>query len=251
MKNKIILALTILLCASTAWSTTIFVFNPESGTRRIRSAAIGLEDYLKSRGIKAKVQIFTNPVDFKQQSARLKPEYAIVASYFFYSGAAEYGWKPLLSGHRNRVQGFSKILVSGRGIYNPGQLRNKAIATVSLGKETIYFINTQFLQPLGLSVRTVRLVTVSKDIDAIMALGFQQVDGAIVTNQSLASLKRINPTVFNSIKTLRVLPMIAYPKLVNFSNAADAPKVQDAFRRLTMRGKGRDFLLFLGLTGFQ
>jgi hypothetical protein len=251
MKNRILVLLLFVMFSSPVWATTIFVFNPESGARRVRAATTGLEDFLRSQGVKAKVQIFTNPVDFKQQVQRLKPEYAVVASYYYSSSAGDYGWKPLMQGHRNNVRGFSKILVTSQGIQNPVQLRNKAVATVSLGRQTLYFINAQFLQPLGLSLNTVRIVTVSKDIDAIMALGFQQVDGAIVTNQSLDTLKRINPSVYSSIKVLRTLPLIAFPQLVCFPNAPDAFKVQEAFRMLTMGSSGREFLLFLGLTGFQ
>ena len=229
----------------------IFIFNPESKIRNVRVAKVSLEKYLQEEGIAAKVHIFANPKDFEILAARLKPDFAIVASYYYRAMKSRFQWKTLLSGYKNNRSGFNKILVTPKSIKNPRELRNKGIANVFMGEATKRFVDSQFLRPLGLSSKNVRIVTVSKDIDAIMALAFRQVQGAIVTQDSFTTLKRINPSAIKNLNQLRKLPQIAYPKVVAFTGAKETRKLKSSIQKLTLTNSGGIILRFLKITSFR
>ncbi len=229
----------------------IFVFNPESKAGQLQAARVSLSRFMAAEGIEAQVSLFANAIDFERAVARQKPDYAIVASYYYSAAAKEMQWRALLSGHRNGEEAFRKVFMVDQSVSKAADLKNKAVATTSFGAATFSFVNAQFLQPVGLSATQVRLITVSKDIDGLMALAVGQVKGAIVTQDSLEKLKSINGTALASMKELRRLPAIQYPRLVQFQQAQDATKVRAAFRRLTTSSEGADFLRYLGITGFQ
>ena len=174
-----------------------------------------------------------------------------MASYYFAAQGREMQWRPLLSGHLNGDESFRKIFMVDHSVAKLSELRDKPVATTSFGPATLSFVNQHFLQPVGLSVSQVRLITVSKDVDGLMALAIGQVKGAIVTQDSIERLKSINASAFVSMKELRKLPAIAYPKLVQFPQVQDSTKVRNAFRKMTITTDGGDFLRFLGVTGFQ
>lgn len=236
---------------SVGFSLDIFVFNPESKSGQTQAARVSLSRFMSAEGLQAQVTVFANSIDFERAVARTKPDYAIVASYYYNAAAKEMQWRALLSGHRNGEEAFRKVFMVDQSVAKAADLKNKAVATTSFGAATFSFVNLQFLQPLGLNASQVRLITVSKDIDGLMALAVGQVKGAIVTQDSIEKLKSINAAAFESMKELRKLPAIQYPKVVQFSEAKDAAKVRQAFRRLAISSEGADFLRYLGITGFQ
>lgn len=229
----------------------IFVFSPESKSGQIQIARASLERHLQEEGIRAQVHFFANAVDFEQAVPRVKPQYAIVASYYFAAQGKDMQWRPLLSGHFNGEESFRKIFMVDQSVAKLSDLKGKAVATTSIGGATYTFVNQQFLLPVGLSVTQVRLITVSKDVDGLMALAVGQVKGAIVTQDSIDKLKSINTSAFVTMKEMRKLPAIAYPKLVHFPQAQDTAKLRNAFRKMTTASASGDFLRFLAVTGFQ
>ena len=240
-----------LLVAHAANGATIFIFNPEGKIHEVQSVKSGMESFLSANGIHDKVYIFASPKDFQNAVDRLKPDIALVASYYYITMKNRYQWYQLLSGHYNNRPGFEKILVAKKNIGSAFQLRDKSIATVILGPSSIPFIENQFLRPIGLSAATVRLVSVSKDLDAIMALGFEQVDGAIVTLSSFNTMSGINPKTTGNLRIILKLPMIDYPKIAAFPSAKDAGKYRNVFLKLGSSDAYKPILRYFGVTGFQ
>src|SRR5262245_58150511 len=118
-------ALILCLGCSMLHALDIFIFSPESKTGQIQSAGASLEKYLAAEGISAKVHIFANAVDFEAAVPRLKPEYAVVSSYYFTAGPKEFQWKILLSGHSGGDEFFQKILMVENAVSKPADLRDK------------------------------------------------------------------------------------------------------------------------------
>jgi hypothetical protein len=165
---------------------------------------------------------------------------------------SRYNWNIYLSGHYNNLRYFQKILVTSKGINTPGNLINKNIATVIPGRSSYGYINYRFLKPLGLSSKKVRLISVSKDFDAIMALGFGQVDGAIITWSSFNRIIKINPTLLRKIKILKELPAISYPYVVKFPDSKDSNKMRYIFGGIGNSNIGKQILMqYFQITGFK
>jgi len=173
---------------------------------------------------------------------------AIVASYFYSSQAATYKWKAVLAGHNKGENTFNKELVTLKSIKDPRDLNHKALATVSLGT-SLKFLDYQL--PAGLAAQDLRVVSVSKDIDAIMALGFKQVEAAIAMRESFERLKKINPVAVKDLHILQTLKSVEYPKIVVFPGANDIESISRTFRNIPYRGSTKRVLIFFGVTGFR
>ena len=243
MRTVFMIGVVILLIVS-AHAETVFILNPEAGAGNIRFVKQEIERHLISEGIDCNVHIFVNPVDFDTAVERYRPDIAIVASYFYSLRSEKYQWRLLLSGNNSGSTRFSKILVAKKNVGTIQDLRNKNIAAVSFGPETESIINIQ-LSP-GLSTAMVRIISVSKDIDAIMALAFDQVTAAIVTRESFDRLKGINLEMAGTMRILRSLNPIDYPMVVAFPEGKNIDKIRAALKRLS----SKDILKYFGVTGF-
>ncbi|MBF0225321.1 MAG: hypothetical protein HQK76_07685 [Desulfobacterales bacterium] len=251
MKAKFIV-ITIFFCLffslQTALAEIMFIFNPETRVSEVQQVKLSLKQYLKSKGIEMEVYLFGNTDDFENSIVRLNPDHAIIISYYYQSMKSKLQWRSILAGHYYGEKQFNKLLVSPKSITDLKQLQNKRLAAVSLGSISLSYLDYQL--PEGFSSQNIHLVKVSKDIDAIMALGFEQVEGAIVTLDSFEKLKIINSNVYNKLHILQKLASISYPKLVFFPKTNSNEKLILAFKNLPYDGETKIILRFLGITGF-
>jgi len=232
----------------TGYADTLFVFNPEAKISKITKVKTELEDYLKSQGINADVYIFATPEDFENSAKRLQPAAAIVASYYYTMMKNKYLWNAVLAGHKDGAKFYNKVMVSLKSVTAPLQLKDKSLAAVSLGSSSSYI---DALLPPGLSARTVRIVSVSKDIDAIMALGFEQVQAAIVIKENFEKLEKINPDVVKNLHILQEMNPIPYPKFVVFPESAHTELFINAFKKILYKEPTKEVLKFFDITGFD
>jgi len=234
---------------NSVYGETVFIFNPEAKSSKTESVRSGLEDYLGREGIASNVYIFANPEDFRNSVGRLKPALAIIASYYYKAMESTYNWKAILSGHDKGLKSFNKVLVTSASVKNAVQLRNRSLAAVSLGAASLSYIDAQL--PSELPAKDIRIVSVSKDIDAIMALGFEQVEAAIVTQTSFDKLSQINPDVVKNLHILQALNPIEYPKIAAFPNAENIEKYIKIFQEMDPREAAKEILKFFDVTGFK
>ncbi len=110
-----------------------------------------------------------------------------------------------------------KILTAKGNIININLLKGKIIA--SSGNEE--YTKNVLIQMLGEEkkaiVNSMRILTVPKDIDALMAVGYGMADSALTTERSLAKLAAINPKQYRFLRPLAkseeiLLPIVAAPK---------------------------------------
>lgn len=232
-----------------AYAETMFILNPEARVSEIEGVRKGIQAYLNSKGVSSEVFIFANPEDFQNSVGRLKPDVAIVASYYYNAMQGGYNWKALLSGYRNGEKTFSRSLVTPVSVTDPLQLKNKSLAMVSLGASALPYIESQM--PSGLSVKDIRIVSVSKDIDAIMALGFEQVQAAVVTQENFEKLKQINPEAVKNLHILQSLNPVEFPKIAVFPNAGNAADAKKIFQEMSYEGPAKAILKFFDVTEFK
>ena len=248
VKIKLIILFLFLFSIDLVFAETIFIFNPETRITRIRKVKSGIENHLKSKGIHTDVYIFVKSEDFENSVSRLKPDLAIVSSYYYSLMASKYKWHAVLSGHKDGEKIFTKVLVTLKSLNNPQQLINKNLATVSLGASSLSFIDS--LLPSGLSTENIHVVSVSKDIDAMIALAFEQVEAAIVTIASFNKLKKNNPVAVKNLHIMQKLNPIQYPKIAVFPKAESIEKLTSALKEMPYNGNTKIVLRFFGVTGF-
>ncbi|MBF0120157.1 MAG: hypothetical protein HQK79_15085 [Desulfobacterales bacterium] len=252
MKNigKILIYLLLLSIFSfkSVLAERLFIFNPEAKTSDFGPIKIKLEKLLSSEGLTTEVYLFANSEDFNIAVKHFKPDFAIVASYYFTSMVNTYNWKSILAGHKKGEKEYNKILIALNSIKEPLHLKAKSLATVFFGATSIPYIESQL--PSGVSFGDIRIVSVSKDIDAIMALGFEQVQAAIVTKANFNKLKQINPDVVKNLYILQELKATEYPKLVMFPEAKNINKFINIFKKMEYTGDIESILRFFDITGF-
>jgi len=244
-----IILIFILLSAYTAEAETLFVYNPEARVGRTEKIKSDLEDYLKSEGHHSEIYIYANYDDFQNSVGRLKPDSAIVASFCYSAMKEVYKWKLILSGYNSGAKSFNKVLVTPLSVSDPLQLKTKSVATVNLGLSSAMYIESQL--PQGLSVKDIRIATVSKDMDAIMALGFGQVEAAIVTRASFDTLKKFFPDSAGKMHILQELKPVEFPKVVVFPPFTATKKLTEIFQRMSDKTVSKEVLKFFDITEFK
>ncbi len=245
----VLVFIAIFITARVSQAQTVFVFNPEARVSNIGKVKSDLEDYLKSEHLNARAYIFVTPEDLESSVSRLNPDVAVVASYFYGLKLGDYRWRPLLNGYKDGQRNFQKVLVTKMPVSEVAHLKGKSVAAVSLGY-TAAFIDSML--PVGLTASDIRMVSTSKDIDAIMALAFEQVEAAIVTEASFNKLKEINPTAVQNLKIFQQLRPISYPKVVAFPQAKNVDEFTRAFKNMNLSSaQSSSFLKYLGITDFR
>jgi len=110
-----------------------------------------------------------------------------------------------------------KILTAKGNIITIHLLKGKIVA--SSGNEE--YTKNVLMQMLGEGrrdiVNSMKILTVPKDIDALMAVGYGMADSALTTESSLAKLAAINPKQYRALRSLVksekiLLPIVAAPK---------------------------------------
>ena len=228
-----------------------FVFNPESQISRSRYIKKMFEAQCRKLGISCEMQLFAKSVDFDKIVRIQKPDMAIVASYYFNFKRKEFQWKPIFSGFSGKKSGFKKVL------YAKGTKRLRSIryvSSVALGANAINPEEQKLINSIGR--KKIFVITVSKEIDAIIGLALSQVDGAIVSRRTVQLLKRINPKIARPLRPIKTLPTILYPKIVIFpfaknreNSVREIKKVLQSFKKDL--SKGKFFFRYFGVTTFK
>lgn len=236
-----------ILVWQTGYAETIFIFNPEARVSELGKVKTRFTDYLETKNIQPRIFIFASPADFESSVERMNPDFALTAYYYYISMKDRFSWNTVLSGHYRKKKEFNKVLVTLKSVSDPAQLKGKSLAIVSLSSSASEYVDSQL--PAGLTAKMFRLVSVSKDIDAIMALGFEQVQAAIVTDGSFKKMKIANPDVAKNLHILQNLAPMPYPGVAAFPNAAAEPFVS-ALKDMRYKGPTKKVLRFFGITGF-
>jgi len=234
-----------LVLINESYGEILFVHNPEEKLCDYGLVKKSLEKYLSLNGLYSEVYIFGNTKDFETSISRLSPDIAFITSYYYFSKQNDFKWKSILKGHYKNKNQFNKILVCSKNIKSPHDLAYKSLATTSY---CLSFLKSQFNEDVN--IINIRAVKVSKDIDAIMALGFGQVEAAIVTQTSFNRLKKINPEIVKNLNVLIKLKPILYPKVALFHNLKSANKYKKTIANMPYSGSTKKVLKYFGITGF-
>ncbi len=155
-----------------------------------------------------------------------------------------------LVGISNGKSTYEKILTTKNNIISADLLKGKIVA--SSGNED--YTKTVLMQILGEGesniANSVKILTVPKDIDALMAVGYGMADSALTTESSLIKLATLNPKQYGALRPLAkteeiLLPIVAAPKhydenikllLTIIQNIGTAPDGKNNLKMLGMDG---------------
>ena len=150
-----------------------------------------------------------------------------------------------LAGTRNGEKYQKRILVA----------KNESVKTGRIASASSIQHTSSYLKKMlkgKYTVDTTQILTVPKDIDALMSVGFGMSVLALTTRNALDELQIVNPTLCQKMKVLgegdeSLLLIVAVPERF----IKDAQGIIAAIKNMPTDPEGRENLRMLGLDGWQ
>lgn len=176
--------------------------------------------------------------------------FAMVPAEFLHSQGKGYNLVPLLVPTMGGDAYYRKLLVDNDGPEGRN-LQGKGIAASGMAGKSDAARIADELEALG--VVGARIVTVPKDIDALLALSFGQVDAALVAPVSIDVLRQVNPQITQRLRTLAETNKILRSPLCAVAgrpSAAQTAALLKAVNSMADLPEGRELMGRLAIDGW-
>ena len=201
--TKLALLVALVLTTSIAHSSQrrILFYEPDANYHAIAQITQWFNQYLASSNLGYTFQPVQNAKDFEMQLSNRNVAFVIVSSTYLRETDAKL--TPLLVPANDEDVYYRKVLVAKEGTTASALTGKNIAAALSGGNRTaaITALKTE-LKQASTPVTPGMVVPVAKDIDALFALTFGHVQGALVTPSSLDVLKKVNPNAAASVKAI-------------------------------------------------
>ena len=196
----------------------IFFYNSEININNFVSIKVIYDKYLYRYG-NVNFQPFDNKKIYEETFRKTNlPTVLVISSWHFRSFSKKVSLLPLLVATRNGKTFFKKVLSVKKPFRELRDLAGKVVASASSVEHTRELL----LKMLGKNrkdlLSTIRILTVPKDIDALLAVGYSIAHAAVTTQDSLKLLESINPGLKRKLETFSIsgdilMPVLAIKKL--------------------------------------
>ena len=229
--------------------TTIFFYSSETNINNFKSLKMEFDSYLNQFGA-YEFQPFSEKQTFEEQIAQQQNCLILLSSWHYDTIRESFQLTPLLVGTRNGRTRQKRFLVTSGEDIDQNALKSGQIASAGSVQYTRMLLS-DMLETSEL-IEELRILTVPKDIDALMSLGFGMAKGAITTDYSLEILARMNPVLHKRISVLAEsqesrLLILAVPERCG----GRAQQLAAIFQEMAADPDGRKKLRMLGLDGWR
>ena len=232
---------------------TIYFYNPETNINNFASLKVEFDKYLSSYG-SFQFQPFSDKDSFEKFIVGRSDGVFLMSSWHFRQLKAKFpiDMEAKLVGVSKGKSTHEKILTTKNNIINIDLLKGKIVA--SSGNED--YTKNILMQMQGEGKRSVvnsmKILTVPKDIDALIAVGYGMADSALTTERSLVKLAAINPKQYGFLRLLArsekiLLPIVAAPK----QSDENIKLLLTIIEKMEMVLDGKKKLKMLGLDGWK
>ena len=195
-------------------------------------------------------QPFSEKHTFEQQ-IQAKTNCLILLSSWHYDNIHEvFHLMPLLVGSRKGATRQKYLLIAADAGVDVNALHNEQIASSGSIQYTRTLLKDMLEEPE--LAESFRVLTVPKDIDALMSLGFGMAKAAISTDYSFEILGKMNPVLH---KKLSILAESRESRLLILAVSEEckgkARRLSEIFQEMANDREGRKKLRMLGLDGWQ
>ncbi|MDR4499765.1 MAG: hypothetical protein MRK02_17880 [Candidatus Scalindua sp.] len=229
---------------------TIYFYNPETNINNFVLLKNEFDRYLSEHG-QFTFQPFSDKETFEKFAAKRKSGIFLISSWHYQDLSKKIQIEPVLIGILKGKPIQRKILFAKGDITNVDSLMGKSIA--SSGSED--YTKNILLQMLGKGkediINSLNVLTVPKDIDALMAFGFGMSDAALTTEHTQEKLSKINPKLCNMLNELAstetYLQIVAAPK----QSDENIQQLLSLIAKMTSSLDGRKNLKMISLDGWK
>lgn len=191
-------------------------------------------------------QAFTRYDDFIERIGQRQPTFLWAPAWLDQeAGPFAFELVALARPQRNGRATYRKGLMSRPGIDQIEDLRDCSIAATALAMGANG--DQRILDAFDLDPASTRVVAVQKDIDALLALSFGQVDAALVTSSQFEHHSRTNPGIVKDFQIIALSPEIQFPAVyaTPLASADARKKLTRLLQGLNDSDSGRQLLELL------
>jgi hypothetical protein len=196
---------------------TIYFYNPETNINNFASLKTELDQYLSSYG-SFQFQPFSDRKSFEKFVVGRSDGVFLISSWHFSQLKRKFqlDMQARLVGISKGKATYKKILTAKNNTINIDSLKGKVVASSCNEDYTKKILMQMHGEGKRGIVDSMKILTVPKDIDALMAVGYGMADSALTTENSLTKLAAINPKQYGFLMSLSkseeiLLPIIAAP----------------------------------------
>ena len=224
--------------------TTIYFYSSETSINNFKSLKMEFDRYLSRLG-PYEFQPFSEREAFEQYVKDKKRCILLLSSWHYSKINKEYALKAALAGTRNGQKYQKRVLVTKDESVKTGR-----VASASSKEHTSSYLRAM-LKGKEL-IDQIQVLTVPKDIDALMSVGFGMSKLALTSGNALDELKKVNPALHQKMKIVAegeesLSLIVAVPR--GFRKEKD--KIVAIFQNMAADPDGKEKLMMLGLDGWQ
>jgi hypothetical protein len=228
---------------------TIFFYSPESNINNFSSLKIEFDTYLSEFG-PFQFQPFSEYKVFEEMIRDRSDGLFVLSSWHYKQLRHNYSLTPVLVGSLKGKISQKRVLTVLKNVSGVDGIRGGIVA--SAGNE-IFTRNvlSDMLDEQQL-VDSCKVLTVPKDIDALMSVTFRMADAAVTTENSLNKLAKLNPKQYKMLKILMsgnetLRPIVAVPA----EKTDNLEQLISTIENMGSGFRGRTRLRMLGLDGWK
>ncbi len=228
---------------------TIYFYNPETNINNFASLKKEFDTYLSSFG-EYQLQPFSERDTFDKVISEKKDGIFLVSSWHYKRLKETVPMEPALVAVSKNKSTCKRVLSVKKIINNLNLLRGATVASSSSEDYTKNILKKM----LGEKdiINSIKILTVPKDIDALMSVGFGVAAGALTTDSSLEKLAMINQKQHEMLRQLAIseeilLPIAAVPRPSNDNHK----KLLRIMKEMGTVTEGKSKLNMLGLDNWK
>lgn len=228
-----------------------YFFSPDWRPGNLGLLAENVDALAKVADVSVTFQAFARYEDFVDQLRTTPPEFLIAPTWVEQLLPPSVKLTPMAQAERHSKSNYRKALMTRAAIVSVDDLAKGSIAATvfAMGPEG----EQALLDAFNLDGTRTRVVPVQKDIDALLALSFEQVDAALVTSPQFEAHARVNPAMVNELHIIGFSPPIDFPVLYTTAPETDEriERLASAFIDAKNNETGEHLLDILGFEGFR
>jgi hypothetical protein len=241
-----VLAALLLPSAAYADGSEFFFFSPDFGPGNLSGLTQAAEAYFKDADADVHFQPFALIEDFERQFAERKPQFVVVPERIVVARCLGSQLRPLAFPVRGNRSFGRRTLMARAGIDSANGLANGSVAaTLPSNDETVH---SDAISRLKHDFPGIRIIPVPKDVDALLAVGFGQVDAAFVSNAQFDQLTKINPRLTENLNELGYSEEIPFPMVyaTEFATQENVDKLRALMHTVNDTASGKRLTTLLG-----
>lgn len=226
----------------------IYFYSSETNINNFKSLKMEFDRYLSKFG-PYEFQPFSARDVFEKQVKGKENCLLLLSSWHYRHIHKQYALIPALTGVRNGKKYQRKILVADEKAPDIESAKSGLIASAGSLQYTTSALKRMLKK---YAKHTFRVLTVPKDIDALMSVGFGMAKLAFASENAFDELKGVNPRLCSKMKVLAegketLLLIVALPQ----GFAVNSKKAIEMIKNMPTDSEGKMRIRMLGLDGWQ